>query len=163
MNQLINKYFEGKTSLEEEKLIRDYFQTGKISSEHEAYTPMFAAFAEEKEIKYRAKQQKKRRFTLSTIFYTGSSVAAVILLSFWLFGSPVVEGDYAIVNGTRINNSEMAMQIAQEKFGKVSDIMDRSLKPLENMQKVKESLKPMEKFTEVTNELSKIRLKLNQE
>ncbi len=54
MKALIEKYFEGETSLEEEAKLRDYFNDGPQSGEQVAeelkeYQPMFQHFATERE------------------------------------------------------------------------------------------------------------------
>ncbi|WP_438961371.1 hypothetical protein [Nonlabens sp.] len=41
MNELLNKYWEGKTSLEEERALRDYFNNGSVAPEHEMYRSIF--------------------------------------------------------------------------------------------------------------------------
>jgi hypothetical protein len=46
---LINKYFEGMTSLEEEDMLRTYFQTDDVPPSLEIYRPMFRFFSQERE------------------------------------------------------------------------------------------------------------------
>jgi hypothetical protein len=43
---LIDKYFEGLTTLQEEQTLRDYFQQDNIPEELKSYQPMFQYFAE---------------------------------------------------------------------------------------------------------------------
>ncbi|MDR0845378.1 MAG: hypothetical protein LBN71_09155 [Tannerella sp.] len=45
----INKYFEGMTSLEEEDMLRTYFQGNDIPPSLEVYRPMFRFFSRERE------------------------------------------------------------------------------------------------------------------
>ena len=49
MKALIEKYFEGETSLEEEVLLRKYFSGGQVDEDLIAYQPMFQHFAAERE------------------------------------------------------------------------------------------------------------------
>lgn len=41
INQLLDQYFEGQTSLKEEKQLRGYFRQKEIFKEHEPYAPLF--------------------------------------------------------------------------------------------------------------------------
>jgi len=49
MKALIEKYFEGETSLEEEAMLRDYFNNGQVEEELSAYQPLFQYIANEQE------------------------------------------------------------------------------------------------------------------
>lgn len=49
MKALIEKYFEGETSLEEEAQLRAYFNGGEVDSELRVYEPLFQHFASERE------------------------------------------------------------------------------------------------------------------
>ncbi len=50
MKALIEKYFEGETSLEEEAQIRAYFNGEAVDNELKAYQPLFQYFANEGEL-----------------------------------------------------------------------------------------------------------------
>lgn len=48
---LLNKYFEGETTCEEERRLRRFFAEGLVPEHLEVYCPMFAFFeAEQKEL-----------------------------------------------------------------------------------------------------------------
>ncbi|ARN77260.1 hypothetical protein BST97_04285 [Nonlabens spongiae] len=47
MNDLLDKYWEGTLSLEEENKLRDYFKSDQVSAEHEPFRDLFDAFDEE--------------------------------------------------------------------------------------------------------------------
>lgn len=46
---LLEKYFEGTTTLAEENELKDYFSASKVTSELKQYQPLFAYFSQEKE------------------------------------------------------------------------------------------------------------------
>jgi hypothetical protein len=50
MKELLEKYFNGKTSLEEEAALKDYFNSEDVDSELEVYKPLFVLFEQEKSI-----------------------------------------------------------------------------------------------------------------
>jgi hypothetical protein len=49
IKSLIEKYFEGETSLTEELLLREYFRSGEVPEELAGYKPVFTFFEQEKE------------------------------------------------------------------------------------------------------------------
>lgn len=158
VNKILNKYFRGETSVDEEDILRLYFKSDQIAPEHMPFKPLFDAFALEASETMAIKQQSKpRQFFLQKWIYAGSGVAAAVLLALWLFGSPAFQGDYAIVNGTRINDHELAQQIAQSKINKVGQMLGDKLQPLESIQTVKNSLIPAKKIGEIKTEISNIK------
>lgn len=163
INKILEKYFEGTSTLEEEKLLKIYFKSNKVSEEHLPYQPLFQVFGEEAAVSCPEKEFKPAfRLSISRFMYAASSVAAIILLAFWLFGSPAVENDYAIVNGTKINNPEIAQEMAMQKLNKVNDIISNNLQPLEKMNTYKNGLQPLEKISGLKQEIERIRLIINQ-
>lgn len=50
INELIEKYFTGETSLEEEQILRGYFKGSNIDPRLLSYTPLFQFFEKEKDI-----------------------------------------------------------------------------------------------------------------
>ena len=50
INNLIEKYFAGETSLEEEKILRGYFNGSKVDSRLATYAPLFQFFEKEKTV-----------------------------------------------------------------------------------------------------------------
>ncbi|PKP24180.1 MAG: hypothetical protein CVU03_13455 [Bacteroidetes bacterium HGW-Bacteroidetes-2] len=52
MEQLIDKYFDGNTSKEEEKLLHQYFKSNQVAANLEVYRGMFAYFSESKKEAY---------------------------------------------------------------------------------------------------------------
>ena len=52
INQILDKYWNGETTLQEEQEIRSYFSSGDIADEHKAYAPMFSLFTNQKEDSY---------------------------------------------------------------------------------------------------------------
>lgn len=52
INDLLEKYWEGETTVEEENILKSYFQNGQIMPEHEAFTPLFVYFNEQKKLLY---------------------------------------------------------------------------------------------------------------
>ena len=49
VEQLLERYFEGETSLQEEQQLKAYFQQETIAEQLEAYRPLFVFFSESKQ------------------------------------------------------------------------------------------------------------------
>lgn len=49
INNLLDKYWEGTTSLQEEQVLHDYFNSDEVSQELKQYQPLFQFFKVEKE------------------------------------------------------------------------------------------------------------------
>ncbi len=49
MNDLLDKYWEGNTSLKEEQELRDYFSSNDIADEHKIYSDLFITYKVENE------------------------------------------------------------------------------------------------------------------
>lgn len=52
MEALLEKYFEGETSIAEENELKDYFSSSDVAPHLEEYRPLFGYFAEAKEQKF---------------------------------------------------------------------------------------------------------------
>lgn len=162
IDKLLEKYFSGKSTIEEENVLKEYFSSDRIRPYLLTYKPLFMVFELEAKVSYPTKTKKQtKRFQLRPFLYTSSGVAAAILLTFWLFGSPAIKSDYAIVNGTRINDTELAQQMAQDKINKVGAMLQGKLKPLESLQTVKSRLEPAKKIFEIKDDILDIKQKLN--
>ncbi len=51
IKNLLERYFEGETSLDEERVLQNYFAAGEVLPEFKQYAPMFAHFEKERKIK----------------------------------------------------------------------------------------------------------------
>ena len=164
LNELLEKYFRGGTSLSEENELKDYFSTAEIAPEHEVYRLMFAVFVEEKLVtinpsKKLIEPQKRslKRLWIQTFSYSG--IAAAILLTLWI-QRPVPSENYAVVSGTRIEDSEYAQKYVERKLNKASEILTNGMRPMQSIDRVRESLKPMEKVSETREKIVEIQNKL---
>ena len=164
INQLIEKYFQGKTTLQEENELKNYFLSGNVSLEHEKYRSMFETFNLElmETIPIRTKknfplQRNVRKIRLLSISISG--IAAAFILTFWLLGTYPSE-DFAVIKGKRIDNKEFAQQYTLNKFNKLHNLLAKSMQSMDDINKVRNSLKSVQKIKETRERINEIKTKL---
>jgi hypothetical protein len=155
MNKLLEKYFRGETSLDEEKELKKYFLSGNVKSEHEPYRAMFEAFDLELHEKAETRlervvfmQHREKHSWIRTLSYAG--IAASVVLTLWI-QRPQNTDDFAIISGKRIENSEYAQKYAAEKLNKATGILKRSMKPMQSFATVRKTMEPIKNISD-TNE-----------
>ncbi|MBP8965921.1 MAG: hypothetical protein KBG33_00835 [Paludibacteraceae bacterium] len=159
IDDLLNKYFEGKTTLEEENYLKSYFRNEEIQPEHEVYKTLFHVFDEKAKEKIpqpvdeKNAQPNVKRFWKLTAVITG--IAAAFLMIIWVM--PIEKNqDFAIVNGEKIENTQFAQNYALEKLNNVSYKLETNLKPLEAIATVKSRMEPVKKIPEIKKRMEKI-------
>ena len=80
MNELIEKYFRGETSLDEERMLKEYFASDDVSDENKYLIPVFKSFEEESKVKMPVRQQKKAK-TIKMSFVRLSTWLTLLLSS----------------------------------------------------------------------------------
>lgn len=164
IDELLEKYFRGETTLTEEKELKHYFAGGHVATDHEPYRALFGAF--EQELSEKAndplkkvlpRQQTVKRIWIKTFAYSG--IAAAILLAVWI-QRPQEQETYAVISGNRIEDADYAQKYAEKKLNKVNDILQNSMKPMQSLQTVKKSLEPMQKIEETREKLEDIENKI---
>lgn len=77
---LLEKYFEGKTTLFEEDKLRTYFSEAKVAPHLEQYIPLFSYFSNAKEERFTKDISLDQRKAATKVNYRWLSVAAVAVL-----------------------------------------------------------------------------------
>lgn len=158
VNELLEKYFRGETTLVEEKFLKQYFKTDQVLPKYEMYRPLFEVFSqeslEEPNVSFQRmmpKQRKIKRIGIQTFAYSG--IAATLLLALW-FSRPQINDNYAIIRGKKIDNKEYAQRYAEAKINKVNELLAKSMRPMESINKVRAGLEPLHKISNVKNEMN---------
>ena len=96
IDQLLEKYWEAETSLEEERTLKQYFNSDQVAESHEPFKAMFSFFKEEKEIgisleKAMAKVEQepavnKPQARIISLRKWGMSIAASLVMIFSAIG-----------------------------------------------------------------------------
>ena len=140
---LLSKYFDGETSLKEEQVLKEYFNSPEVSSEHEAYRFLFAAFEKEQQQKSPVKPSPVLRKSNSRfITYISLSAAAVALLFFAIhFPQQQSDETYAFIKGEKITEEQFIEEYTLAKLEKTYNIINNKLAPLESIQTVKQGVR----------------------
>ena len=91
-------------------------------------------------IKVIPKQRKIKYLWIKTFAYTGIAASLFLLLWVQLPGTPE---NYAVINGTRIDNQDYVQRYAQKKMNYVNEILKDGLKPMQRMNVVNHTLQPL--------------------
>ena len=155
---LLEKYFRGETTLVDENELKQYFKSTDVSAEHVMYGPLFMAFDEELKEKSIAPVENKpeqKRFRIAwiqTFVYTGIAAAIAVIFWFQRSNQPL---NLAVVNGDKIQDTEYAQKYAEKKLMKVHNILEQSMKPMDNIEKVRKDLQPLQKISNSKNQTDK--------
>ena len=141
---LVDKYFDGLTSLEEEQELARYFaETTDIPEEYQPIKMMLSSFCTlsnetpKAEVKAVAETKHRNIFQLNRKWIAGVAAAAAILIGAMIILIPNDNGmetpiettpDYVCyVNGVKINNDELAYAEANRILGSVSEDMQLAM------------------------------------
>ena len=139
IDDLLNRYFDGNTTCEEEREIKRFFREEEVPSELEVYRPLFAFFEEEakqsfihseciKEEVKEAKAVRPKRYFI----YTLGSIAAGLLIILSIAGIKQINqsANYVIIDGYKSTNIQLAREQAQAAFDDVSFSRDEIFETL---------------------------------
>lgn len=124
IESLLSKYEEGKTSLEEEKALKDYFLSGNVPDHLREYRMMFAFTAKAKTASYSKDVviRPQQKFKHNKLAWTG--IAASIILAAGIFTTSYFGND----------------ALNQENLGTIEDPEEAYLKAKETLQIVSQVL-----------------------
>lgn len=127
IEELLDKYFEGETTCEEERQLRQYFTQGMVPGHLEVYRPMFAFFDEEKKSLKRLPSAKVVNRTITSfrrhLIYGFSGLAASMLIILAIAGvaryfNPT-PGNYVIIDGECYTSTKLVHEEALAAFQEV--------------------------------------------
>jgi len=149
--QLLEKYYEGKTSIDEEKELKELLSSKENSAEEVCTKLMFNAFAEEKTaiapshtklFSPTTKNSTKYSFyNKKWISIVGGAVACVaIIFGLFFYKNTKANNAYVIINGVRINDEKLAQQYIKESFDEEKRIAEIAFAQLKEMEQIEKEL-----------------------
>jgi hypothetical protein len=140
IESLLEKYFEGETSVAEENQLKDYFSSADVAPQFEPYRPMFSYFnyakSEKSEVSFPL-QSKKRNHT--AWLSVAASVAVLLGVGFMFFNQNQPED-----LGT-FDSPEVAMRETQKALDLLSGNVNKGIEGMQYVQEyedVKSSVFP---------------------
>ena len=145
IEELVEKWLDGNTSLEEERTLADYFEAGNVADNLRWAEALFARNTKARTAIPAAPVATKvaehtapRRHTLRLALVATASVAAAMALG--LFGvSHTQKQSCAYINGQMVCDASVAMEYAAPVFERVGQSLQPLHKTRENLSKVKTS------------------------
>ncbi len=156
INQLLEKYWEGESTVQEEQQLKAYFNSDQVVKEHQEYAPLFQYFKSEKEQQLRTEvleasfqqleKDSQKPVAKTRQLYTYFSRAAAVLLllaaSFQVYQyQSVVEQKRAVY--VEIDDTEEAYLKAKEALLLVSKKLNKGKRKANN------NIKKVEKVTDI--------------
>lgn len=151
---LIDKYFEGETTLQEEQRIKEYFaNTSLIPDDLLPLKDFFLPLDDYKNLKVSTeidtrleerllaeedKARKNRIFNIRTYVTTGIAAAFVLLITFQKMVQPSFK--------STVDDPVVAMQIVTEAFSQVNRNMEKGTVSLNHLGIASQATEPMEKI-----------------
>ena len=157
IEKLLEKYFEGETTLSEEKELKVYFTGESVPSHLERYKDLFQFFSNESQVTASSEVSLKTN-TSKVPWYTWIGVAASIALIVGLFIKDIPPGaDHEGVYGT-YDDPEIALQKTKEALDLVARLMNEGKKELvylNEFDNAKKELVYIKEFENTKNKLIK--------
>lgn len=125
MEELLEKYFDGATSCEEERILRHFFTTEQVPPQWEAYRPLFAYLDKEiQELRHSEDVVRThRRFGWRPSLRQTVSIAAGILLCIGITRFLSISGEtenFVVIDRKRYTDPTMVQAKAREALLNVS-------------------------------------------
>ena len=144
IKELLERYFEGLTSVEEEAMLRRFFACGDVPENLKMYKPLFAYFSDEistlkvkndttsrtskidreihLELENKPVQQSNKKFVLWLI---GAAASAAILVGVFFTNQQSkkcpTEGNYVIINGRCYTDEKTIRSATLNTFREISE------------------------------------------
>lgn len=130
IDELLDKYFEGATSCEEERELRRYFTEEEVPEHLQMYRPLFACLdMEAKEHRQKQAEAVKpdvetKRLLPHRWYYSIGGIAAGLLILVGVANlyrhTLATPSDYVIINGKRYTDANLIREQALSAFQDVS-------------------------------------------
>jgi len=123
IDQLLEKYFEGQTSLNEEETLRDYFSRKEIAERHKIYIPMFEFFREERQ----RVQPKKKKRNLYSWMGAAACIALIITAGVKFQNNSMANRSMMYVDGKRVSDKQEISQQALMSVINITNIDEEAI------------------------------------
>ncbi len=144
INRLIDKYFEGETSLAEEREIASYLATTEtLTDEHRAVKAMFESMGLLKEVKAPQPKPRKRGITLSLLrrvaVATACVVAGIVIVTRTMTSTTLPAEPMIIcyVDGARVDDPQKAEDEMRRILGNMNQNVNLAMARIDKVNLLK--------------------------
>lgn len=136
IEQLLDKYWKGETSLQEEANIREYFSSAQVSPEHEEISALFQYLSEEQNVNMDQEldlsflnegKKSRTRLLWPRLMAVAASVAILLTVSIYLFNTGSTTYKYKY---TELQDPDEALAITMEALGFLSTKYEKGSEPI---------------------------------
>ena len=154
VQELLQLYFDGATSSDEERALQHYFAESDMPDSLKIYRPMFAFFDEERAVQPPTQKPVIRNLRLPAII-TGIAASIAILI---LISLPKIKSDNYVyyVDGQRIYDQTAAITLAENKLQMLAESMQKAQNSMATFEKVQESAQSLQQFSKISNAYQQI-------
>ena len=141
IQELLDRYFDGTTTLEEEAALKAYFQGELVAPEHKVYASWFSMIAEEQQVSVPndfkvvlPPADKKRKPVLRMAYWAWSAAAMLVLcLGLWWLWPKMTEstsGPQLAATGAKVIvlDENTDPDVAYQEFKKAMKLVSRKMK-----------------------------------
>ncbi len=127
IKELLNKYLEGKTELNEEQILTEYFKSSNIKDEWKVYQSMFGYFENSKTEKSKKvfKPQTEKSFKS---LYKYAAILIVCIAGAWFYNQQYYTQDL----GT-YDDPELALQETKRVFDLIGSHINSNTSEIQNL------------------------------
>lgn len=144
IDKLIQKYFEGETSLEDENTIRSYFKSEKVSPEHKYLKDVFQFFESEQklgsnfepDLSFVKSGKPKVRHLLPKLMGIAASLLILVTLSTYWFNTneTLYKNKY-----TQLEDPDEALEITLEALGFLGEKFNKGTESMSHMKNLEKT------------------------
>lgn len=133
IEELLDRYFEGQTSCEEERQLRRFFTTESIPEHLQVYHPLFACLEQEaKDFRKKDDSGIKKPSVNRRFLYTLGAVAAGVLLLIGIAGTHQylhhsTPENFVIIDGKQYTDAKLIQEQALAAFHDMKTTEDEML------------------------------------
>lgn len=143
IDKIIDRYFEGETSLQEEKRLRSYFSSGAVAPELEPYKAMFGFYESESKKSTSVEVEIPLEKNLSKKYaYKWTAIAAVLII---LAGYGVFKVNNTSIEQNNGINHSLAVKQTQDLLYMMTDAISTG----------QEQMSYLKEFDKATNKILK--------
>jgi hypothetical protein len=167
IEEILNRYLEGESTLEEETMLKEYFSQADLPEEHREMKELFQYFAEENNdtaphfdvsaelnslVENEWKKETRNRFR-RVVAWAGSA-AAVLVFSFGIF--QYMNKPDTVIKDT-YKDPKLAYAETKRALLMVSRTMNRSTTSLKYLSKVDQSFNHIKKVAEIDQVINSVK------